>query len=157
MCQNIIKVRKAKYSFGIKCRRKWDDSKHKIGGKKIFDPLDNEYVCENLFSKFITKGDNLRVDEIIENTYFMAASRVVVELYKTEKNNVVFCDEKDENGQLKIWNIGSYIIDVGNDFDSSSEKMRKAIVKIKLGGTYISSETIYCKTNKKAYTECLFE
>ena len=157
MCQNIIKVRKAKYSFGIKCRRKWDDSKHKIGGKKIFDPLDNEYVCENLFSKFITKGDNLRVDEIIENTYFMAASRVVVELYKTEKDKVVFCDEKDENGQLKIWNIGSYIIDVGNDFDSSSKEMRKAIVKIKLGGTYISSETIYCKTNKKAYTECLFE
>ena len=87
----------------------------------------------------------------------MAASRVVVELYKTEKDDVVFCDEKDENGQLNIWNIGSYIIDVGNDFDSSSQEMRKAIVKIKLGGTYISSETIYCKTNKKAYTECLFE
>ena len=40
MCQNIIKVRKAKYSFGIKYRRKWDDSKHKIGGKKIFASLD---------------------------------------------------------------------------------------------------------------------
>lgn len=157
MCQNIIQVRKAKYSFGIKCRRKWDDSKHKIGGKKIFDKLDNDFVCENLFSKFITKDDNLRVDEIIEKTYLMSASRVVVELYKTEKDDVVFCDEKDENGALIIWNIGNYIIDVGKDFDSSSEEMRRAIVKMKLGGTYISSVAIYCKTNKKAETECLFE
>ena len=157
MSHNIITPRKAKYTFGIEVSENWDDSKHQIGGKKIYNKLDEVYHCENLFSKFITKGQNLRPDEVIEHSYLMCGSKANIELYRTEKNNVVFCDEKNENGELIVWKFGNFMIDVGKDFDSSSKNMRKVIVKMKMGGTFISAEAIYCKTGKKADMICLFE
>ena len=154
---DLISPRIAKYTFGIKVRDKWNNAKHQNGGIKIKDEIDKYDACENLFSKFISKGDRLRPDDIISKSYIMCASRVTIELYRTEEKDVVFCDEKDKNGKLKVWKFGDYIIDVGEDFDPSSHYTRRAIVKMKLGGTHISSKTIYCKTNKKAKTECLFE
>ena len=146
--------RKAKYTFGIKVSENWKDSIHNSGGKKRFDEIEKIYKCTNIFSKFITKGDELRPDEIIENTYIMNGPKATIELYKTEEKNVLFCDQKDENGKLKIWKFADYEIDVGNDFDIREKEI---IVKMKLGGTFITSMAIYCKTNKKADARCLFE
>ena len=149
---NIISPRKAKYTFGIKCRQKWDDLKHKNGGIKI---LENDvYKCENCFSKFITKNEDIRSDEVRINEYKMLFSKVTVELYKTEKNNVIFCDEKDKNGKNKVEKFGEFIIDVGNNYDRSK---RKAIVKMKFGGTFISASAIYCATGENAKIICLYE
>ena len=87
----------------------------------------------------------------------MCGSKAKIQLYRTEEIDMMFCDEKNLDGELKIWKFGEYTIDVGNDFDSSSQKTREVIVKMKMGGTFITSEAIYCKTNKRAFTECLFE
>ena len=147
-------LRKAKYTFGINVREKWKDSIHNSGGKKIFDKIEKRYYCENIFSKFITKGDELRPEEIIEKSYIINGPKATIELYKTEENDVLFCDQKDEDGKLKIWKFAEYEIDVGNDYDINE---REIIVKMKLGGTFITSMAIYCKTNKKADARCLFE
>ena len=132
-----IVQRKAKYTLGIKCSKKLDNIEH-----------------NNFFSKFINKGDNIYTDTEIENNYYMNSSRATIELYKTENNDVKFCDEKDENGELKIYKFGEYIIDVGNDFD---ENNREIIITIKWGGTFITSSAKYCKTNKKVNIVCLLD
>ena len=149
---NIISPRKAKYTFGIKSRKKWNEKKHKYGGNKIFE--DDEYLCENCFSKFITKNEDIRPDQIISKDYIMSFSKVTVELYKTEENNVKFCDEKDKNGKNRVEKFGEFIIDVGNNFDTSK---RNAIVKMKMGGTFISAWATYCATGENAKIKCLYE
>ena len=151
---NIINPRKAKYSFGIKKREAWNEKLHHNGGIKIYDELDKKYRCENLFSKFIDKNESISSDEEIVNSYNMLFSKVTVELYKTEYKNIIFCDEKDENGNLKIFKFGEFIIDVGNNFDISG---RSAKVIMKIGGTFISAKAIYCKTGESAKISCLFE
>ena len=153
----IINPRKAKYTFGIEVSEDWDDSKHKTGGIKYFSKFKNKFQCKNIFSKFITKGDELRPDQVIEKSYLMSGPIGEIKLYRTEEIDVQFCDEKNLDGDLKIWKFGEYIIDVGNDFDPSSEKTREVIIKMKMGGTFITSEAIYCKTKKRAFTQCLFE
>ena len=151
---NIISPRKAKYSFGIKVRDKWDEKLHNNGGIKIYDELDKIFRCENIFSKFIDKNESISFDKEIINSYKMAFSKVTVELYKTKYKNIIFCDEKDENGNLKIFKFGEFIIDVGNNFDISK---RDAYVKMKIGGTFISAKAIYCKTGESAKITCLFD
>lgn len=150
LSQNIITSRKAKYSFGIKVSVKWNDSLHSSGGEKSDDGLD----CRNIFSKFITKGESLRSDEVIEKNYYMKSSIATILLYRTKEENVVFCDEKDEHNSLKVWNFGKYEINVGKDFDFNARKIK---IRMKFGGTYIASEAIYCKTNKKVESKFLFE
>ena len=151
---NVISPRKAKYSFGIKKREVWNENLHHNGGIKIYDELDEIYKCENLFSKFIDKNENISTDKEIVKSYRMCSSKVAVELYKTEYKNIIFCDEKDEKGNLKIFKFGEFIIDVGDNFDI---KKRSAKVKMKIGGTFISAEAIYCKTGESAKTTCLFD
>ena len=151
---NIISPRKAKYSFGIKMRDDWNEEMHHNGGIKIYDELDKKDKCENLFSKFIDKNENITSEEEIVKSYKMCFSKVTVELYKTEYKNITFCDEKDEKGNLKIFKFGEFIIDVGDSFDISN---RDAEVKMKIGGTFISAEAKYLKTEKSVKISCLFE
>ena len=42
----------------------------------------------------------------------MHFSKAIIKLYKTEYKNIIFCDEKDEKGNLKIFKFGEFIIDV---------------------------------------------
>jgi hypothetical protein len=125
-----IAKRKAKYTLGIKCTQKIDNIEY-----------------HNVFSIIINKGDNVCSDQELEATYYMNSSKATIELYRTENKDVKFCDEKDERGELKIHKFGEYIIDVGEDFD---ENNRKVLVRIKLGGTFVTSSAIYCKTNKQS-------
>ena len=98
----------------------------------------------NVFSKIINKGDNVYSDQEMEGTYYMNSSKATIELYRTENDNVKFCDEKDGHGEPIIHKFGEYIIDVGEDFD---ENNRKVLIRINLGGTFVTSSAIYCKTN----------
>ena len=152
---NIISPRIAKYTFGIRVSEKWDDTKHQNGGTKSQNKdNNNNYYCTNIFEKFITKGDSLRPDDEITKIFHLNTSKGIIYLYKTEEKDVLFCDEKDEKGQLKISKFGEYEIDVGEDFDPS---FREIIVKMKMGGTHISSSAKYSKTNDDAKIKCLFE
>ena len=151
----IISPRKAKYTFGIKTSDIWDEKKHRKGGIKIYDKNDKIYRCKNGFSKFITKNDNLRPYDEICHKFTMNNSKANVELYKTERENATFCDEKDENGNIIVTKFGQFIIDVENNkFDKSNKEVE---VKMKLGGTFISASAIYCKTKDKFKITCLYE
>ena len=90
----------------------------------------------------------------MENTYYMNSSKARIELYKTENDDVQFCDERDENGQLKIQKFGEYTINVGEAFD---ENYREVKVRINLGGTFLSSYARYCKNNQWFDVECLLD
>ena len=151
---NIISIRKSKYTLGIKVRKKWNNKMHKKGGIQIIDEYDNNYKCENCFSKFITKNENLNPKMEIIKRYTMTSSKVTIELYKTEEENVTFCDERNEKGELKVHKLGEFIIDVGNNYDTSN---RDAKVIMKVGGIFISVSAIYCPTNSKAKIICLYE
>ena len=150
---NIISPRKAKYTFGIKSCREWKKKYNNGGIKKKYN-IDNIDRCDNIFSKFITKNDNLRPDKEIIKSYTMMKSKINIELYKTELDDVTFCDEKNEKGELKVFKFGEFIIDVGDEFDIEK---REAIVKMKMGGTFITASAIYCKTGKNAKITCLYE
>jgi len=80
--------------------------------------------CKNIFSKFITKGESLRSDEVIEKNYFMKSSIGAILLYRTKEENVVFCDEKDEHNSLKVWNFGKYEIDSEKILISMLERLK---------------------------------
>ena len=150
---NIITPRKAKYSFGIKCNVKWDEKLHHNGGKKVNDEFNNSY-CKNYFSKFIDKNESISSDKEIVNSYEMISPKITIKLYKTEYENIMFIDEEDEKGNLKIFKFAELIIDVGYNYDFSK---RDTLVKMKIGGTFISVEAIYCKTGESAKAYCLFD
>ena len=113
---NIASTRKARYSFGIKVYIDWDEREHAKGGIKEFSKIDNKYKCINYFDKFIKKNEDINPEEEIERFYRMIDSKVTVEIYKSEEDNAYFCDEKDENGELKVSKFGEFIIDAGNNF-----------------------------------------
>ena len=108
-----------------------------------------------LFQKFITKNENLRPDKEICHKFIMNNSKANVQLYKTDKDNATFCDERDENGNIITTKFGEFIIDVENKkFDESNKEVE---VKMKLGGTFISTSAIYCKTGDEFKITCLYE
>ena len=144
----IISPRKAKYNFGINSTQKWDKDIHKNGGVNINDR------CVNWFSKFITKDENLRPDQEICKIYNLNSQKATIRLYRTKENNAKFIDEKDINGEPIVHKFAEYMIDVGDKYDKSC---REVEVKMKLGGTFISSSAIYKKTGKEAKITCLYE
>ena len=154
----IISPRKAKFTFGIKVSEVWNENKHKKLDKKesrkVYDSINKIHKCKNCFEKFITKKDNLRPDKEISHTFIMNNKKVKIKLYKTDKDNAKFIDEKDEKGNLILTKFADYIIDVGDKYDMSN---REVEVKMKLGGTFISSSAIYKKTKDEAKITCLYE
>ena len=151
---NIISPRKAKYTFGLKSSVEWNEEKHKNGGIKKYDSFDKIYRCKNSFKKFITKNDNLRPDKEITHLFVINHPKINIELYKTDKEDALFCDEKDNKNNLIVTKFGEFIIDVGNDFDISK---REVEVKMKMGGTFITVTAIYLKTGKTSKITCLYE
>ena len=108
----------------------------------------------NYFSKIIKKNEDLSPEKELVHEYTMTTSKVTIEIYKTEEDNVHSCDQKDKNGNLKVRKFGEFIIDVGENYDNLN---KDAKVCMKLGGTFISVTAVYCKTGEKAKLTCLFE
>ena len=151
---NVISPRKAKYTFGLKSSVIWEEEKHKNGGIKKYDSFDKIYRCKNSFKKFITKNENLRPDKEITHLFVINHPKINIELYKTDKQDASFCDERDDKDNLIVTKFGEFIIDVGNDFDISK---REVEVKMKMGGTFITATAIYLKTGKASKITCLYE
>jgi len=143
--RNIISIRKAKFTLGIAISDEWNEELHKNGGKKIFNTLTKKYDCENLFEKFITKGENIPSNKVITKSFHMPSPTIIIELFKTEKENVTFCDEK-ENGNNVLLKIGDFIIEVNDEFDPFENSVS---VDMKMGGTFIAISAKYEKTGKK--------
>ena len=123
MNHNIVSPRIAKYTFGIKVCRDWDENKYKNGGIKEYNTFDDLYECINIFYKFITKGDNLRPDDVISKSFNLEGPIGTIILYKTNENDVLFCDEKDENGNLIVSKLGELIIDAKDKYDPLKKKL----------------------------------
>ena len=151
--KNIISKRIAKFTLGVAKTLEWNEELHKNGGKKIFNTLTKKYDCENLFEKFITKGENIPSNKVITKYFLMDSPSIIIDLYKTEKENVTFCDEK-ENGNNVLLKIGDFIIEVNDEFDPFENSVS---VDMKMGGTFISMSAIFVKTGKKASTICIFD
>ena len=151
--RNIISIRKAKFSFGIGMSFEWNEELHKEKGKKVFDTITQKYYCDNLFSKFITKGEDIPSNKVIQKVYLMDSPIVIIDLYKTEKENVTFCDEK-ENEKSIVWKFGQFILEVDKGFNTFENSV---CVDMKMGGTFISISAKYVKTNKKVSAIFVFE
>ena len=143
--RNIIRKRKAKYTLGIGVAKKWDD-KYQGQGIKIYNKLEKEYECNNLFSKFITIHQYINFDDVITHHYIAMNQNQPIRFYKTTRVNCTYKDEKDENGQLIIHKFGEFTFPIGEDFDVND---RRITIKMKLGGTYIDVCAIYEKTGKR--------
>ena len=150
----IISPRKAPFTFGIKVSEVWNEKNHREGGIKAYDSINKIDKCINCFERFITIEQKLRPDKEISHTFIMNNKKVKIKLYKTDKDNAKFIDEKDEKGNLILTKFADYIIDVGDKYDMSN---REVEVKMKLGGTFISSSAIYKKTKDEAKITCLYE
>ena len=95
----------------------------------------------------------MRPDDEKIKIFKMNNSNAIIELFKTERDNIIFSDQK-ENGELIVHKFGEFIIDVGKDFDASNRDIE---IRMKMGGTFISASAIYIKTGKKVKMTCLFE
>ena len=142
---NIIRKRKAKYTFGIKKSSIWKDI-YKGKGIKSYEEVEKDYYCSNLFSKFITRNQYVFFDEIITKTFQALNPNPEIIFYKTNKEDCTYIDEKDENGNLILEKLGSATFDIGEDFDVNQ---RDVIIEMKLGGTYIDICAILSKNGKK--------
>ena len=149
--RNIITNRIAKYSFGIGIYEKWDN-KYEGKGKKI--NLNGKIICDNLFSRFITKGESIPYNKIIRKKYLMEQPIVSIELFETNENNVTFTDEKDNENKLKVFKFGVIILDAKDKFDPNNNLVE---VEMRFGGTFISISGKYIKTGEKISSVILIE
>ena len=151
--RNIISIRKAKFTFGIGMSFEWNEELHKEKGKKVYDSITKKYYCDNLFSKFITKNEDIPSNKVIQKVYLMDSPIIIIDLYKTEKENVTFCDEK-ENGNNVVWKFGQFVLEVNEGFDPFNNDV---CVDMKMGGTFIAISAKFVKTNKKVSAIFIFE
>ena len=151
--RNIISIRKAKFTFGIGMSFEWNEELHKEKGKKVYDSITKKYYCDNLFSKFITKNEDIPSNKVIQKVYLMDSPIIIIDLYKSEKENVTFCDEK-ENGKNVVWKFGHFVLEVNEGFDPFNNDV---CVDMKMGGTFIAISAKFVKTNKKVSAIFIFE
>ena len=143
---NIIRKRKAKYTLGIKVSDVWED-KYEGKGIKTYEEVDKQYLCSNLFSKFITRNEYISFDKIIRHNYLALGPNPEIIFYKTNEKDCTYIDEKDKNGELILKKLGSVTFNIGKDFEINK---RNIIVDMKLGGTYIDvCATTLVKNGKK--------
>ena len=149
--RNIISVRKAKYTIGIGFEDDWIND-YEGKGKKI--KINGNFYCENLFSKFITKNQRIPFNQVIKNSYFMDCPTIIIDLYKSNKDNPTLIDEKDDQGNLIVDKFGEIILDVKDEYDPNKKEV---IVEMKFGGTFISISAKYVKNNERVYSLFVFE
>ena len=142
---NIIRKRKAKYTFGIEVCSIWKDD-YEGKGIKSYQEVEKDYYCTNLFHKYITRNQYILFDKIITHNFQALNPNPEIKFYKTNKEDCTYTDEKDENGNLILEKLGSATFEIGKDFDVNQ---RDVIIEMKLGGTYIEICAILTKNGKK--------
>lgn len=141
--RNIISVRKAKYSIGIGIQDDWINE-YEGKGKKI--KQNDNFYCDNLFSKFITKNENIPYDKVIKNYYYMGCPTIIIYLYFTQLDNATFIDQKGEKGNLIVFKFGELILDVNEHY---APKNKEVIIEMKFGGTFYQFTQNIQKLKKK--------
>ena len=150
---NIIRYRKSKYTIGIKVSRNWNENLYNDGGIKEYSEFLKEDECINLFSKFITRNEYVRFDQIISHTVNAGGKKPLIVFYKTLKNDCKYIDEKDEKEKFIIEKFGEERFDIEEDFDMNNRMIK---IDMKMGGTYITVEAKYIINGKSINTTQYF-
>ena len=145
----VISSRKAQYTIGIRSEGKWKE-KYEKGGELFIDPLTQEKFCENLFVKFLTKGQDIKFDTVKTKKFFMNSEVSNIKFFKSNLPNPHFIDQRNENGEKVTQQFGELTFYVDENFDINEPLVE---IKVQLGGTYINAEVIYLKTGKKGIAE----
>lgn len=134
--QNIITVRKAKYTIGLGITTGWNENKHK-GGTKVFNNVTKIYECTNAFDSFIKIGENIPIGKLIEKNYLTQDPRYCNLLfYKTMKDNPFLINEDG------IDFLGEDKLDLGKNYNIG-ESIK---VIMKFGGTFVEAKCIHQKS-----------
>ena len=145
---NIISSRIARYTIGTDVRLPWNEEKHSKYGKKIFDKVDNKWVCQDCFSKFIEIKQKIDLGQEITNTYIMTGPRYCkMSFYQTLNPNPSYVDEKG------VEKIGECTLDAKNSYPPGERKIK---VTMKFGGTFIDVKAKHEKSGEEIETTLRF-
>lgn len=135
-----IVSRIARFSYGVSSLVRYDVKKHSPQKNKIVD--DVEY-CTDLFSKHITKGEKLNIDEAQACQTYSPVSKAQTSIrfcvYKSEDTDPKYID--DEGCRF----VGKFDVDIPDSTDGAD---REVLVSFMHGNTELKVEAKNLKTNK---------
>ena len=67
-------------------------------------------------------------------------------LYKTNKIDAKYIDEKDEKGNNILSKFGEIFFDIGDSFDPNNKDIQ---IELKLGGTFITAKATHIYSSKE--------
>ena len=146
---SIISIRKAKYTFGERLNKPWDEKKHSGKGEKYFDKDFKKWFCRHCFDKYIEINQNIKYEEEISHSSYADTNAVTMYFFKTKKKNPIF---SFEDGIIKI---GSCRIEFSDEYKSLEDREIKTIMKF--GGTFIDVTAIHVKSGKTVKTTLTFD
>lgn len=142
----IVASRVAKVTYGVNTLSKIQDGKD-VSANRITDIKGVKYE-KDVFSKHVTKGDDLILDEVQEQkTYYP-----IFPDQKSVQFSVYTSTEKDPRYVDGCKKLGSFDVKIP---DTTEGTDRKVVVRFIFGGTEIKVEGVDEKTNE--VTECKFE
>lgn len=144
----IINIRKAKYSVGIEASNIWDEKTYgKIGKKKYYEE-ENNYYCEGCFFQFFEIGQNISIDDTIEQSFSMRNSKSCdLIFYKSLKKKPILCYEEG------VEFMGKDILELEKDYSKDEREIK---VILKFGGTYVEGKCIHLKSGKETVFNLYF-
>ena len=145
-----IKSRKAKYSLGMNALLNWED-KFKNNGIKYYDEEFGNYVCKNAFYNFISKDDDIPIDNRVVRPmrlrkYGIGKYCAELIIYKSTKIKTLFIDEEgvDEIGRFKL------LVESEKEYNLDERIFN---ITMDLGGTFLNATAYHEKSGTKTNME----
>ncbi|XP_069129616.1 heat shock 70 kDa protein 12A-like isoform X1 [Argopecten irradians] len=137
-----IKARRAKFTYGVGSNSVFDPKKHDES-RKFYNEDDKTYYCRNTFSKHVTKGDLLEIDEAQSNQSYSPMSNsqtsIVFPFFVSHDANPKYVDDQNCD------QIGKMSVNIPSGTDGSDRSVR---VRLIFGGTEIKVEATVERTKK---------
>ena len=135
-----ITSRKAKYTYGVETYTKFKPGVHPDSKNVVIKESDKEY-CSHIFSKHITKGDTLKIDEAQESQVYSPIQEdqrsIRFKVYTSTSKDPKYVDEEG------CRHVGSLDIDIP---DTTGGTDRQVLVNFMFGNTEIKVEGASVKT-----------
>ncbi len=147
---NIIESRISRYSYGIRVALEFDSTKHEAS-KKYYSVERSRYEANDCFDIFVKKGQEVKVDEYIEKTYFPSTSNQTsceIALYKSIFTDVVHVTDH------RVGQVGSLNIDMS---DLAGGLNRTLEVKMYFGKSEIKVSVVEGNSGKVYHASIDFQ
>lgn len=105
---SIIRSRRTRLTYGCRCEEPFENGKD-FPHKRVPNKDRQKDFTKDRFSKFVTAGDSVAVEESVTNVYNPIASdqtRMNLDFFATQKKEVRYVDEDE------VWPIGSVHVDM---------------------------------------------